>query len=85
VLDYLGDEPVKVILFGSRATGQAQPFSDADIGILPRQSWNESKLALLREKVEEMNIPYTVDIVNLALVSPSFRRRAIRDGEVWKE
>jgi hypothetical protein len=31
-----------------------------------------------------MNIPYTVDLVDLSTVSEDFRQQVLNEGEVWK-
>ena len=53
-----------------------------------KKLFNQSALyaiiVLLKEKIDELNIPYTVDIVDLSRVSKTFRERALRDGVVWK-
>jgi predicted nucleotidyltransferase len=47
-----GDQPERVILFGSRARGDARPDSDYDVAVFPRSlpdRWKElNRLACLR-------------------------------------
>jgi hypothetical protein len=38
----------------------------------------------LKEKIENLNIPYTVDVVDLSKVSEVFKEKALREGVVWK-
>jgi hypothetical protein len=38
----------------------------------------------LKEKIENLNIPYTVDVVDLSKVSGVFKEKALREGIVWK-
>ncbi len=85
VLDFLKDEKVKVILFGSRARGNNVGFSDVDIGIMPYGDFDDTRLTLLREKVENFNIPYNVEIVNFSEVSPDFRNEALKEVVAWKD
>ncbi|WP_410508319.1 nucleotidyltransferase domain-containing protein [Methanosarcina hadiensis] len=84
IFETFKDENVIVILFGSRARGDYSRVSDIDIGILPENDLDKKKIVLLKEKIDELNIPYTVDIVDLSRVSKTFRERALRDGVVWK-
>jgi len=84
VLRYLRGEPVKVILFGSRARGDNARASDVDIGIIPRGRIDAAKLALLREKIEESNIPYKVEVVDFSHTSASFKKEALKEALVWK-
>ncbi len=84
LLKGLKDEPVKVYLFGSRATGKNRPGSDVDIGLLPNGKINSIKISMLKEDIEESDIPYKVDIVNLSETSEDFRRHALQGAILWK-
>ena len=84
VLDAFKDEDVKVILFGSAARGDAHRFSDIDIAILPKTKYNKTKVILLKEEIENLNIPYSVDLVDISKVSSAFREKVLREGEIWK-
>jgi predicted nucleotidyltransferase len=82
---FADDNDVRIVLFGSRARGNAHCTSDIDIGILPQDRCDRKKITLLREELEEMNIPYNVDLVDLSTVSMDFRQKVLDEGEVWKE
>ncbi len=43
------------------------------------------KLILLREHIEEMNIPYKVEIVDFSTVSEGFKKMALKEAVVWKD
>ncbi len=73
-----------IILFGSRARGNFDRRSDIDIGILPKNEYDHKKLILLKEKLEDMNIPYGVDVVDISKVSKVFRDKALKEGVIWK-
>ncbi|WP_407355119.1 type VII toxin-antitoxin system MntA family adenylyltransferase antitoxin [Methanolobus sp. WCC5] len=85
VLQAFEDEDVSIILFGSRARGNAHHTSDIDIGILLPGNYGRKKLTALRAELEDMNIPYTVDLVDLSVVSEEFRKQVLDEGEVWKD
>ncbi|WP_342303808.1 nucleotidyltransferase domain-containing protein [Methanolobus sp. ZRKC5] len=85
VLEVFENEDVRIILFGSRARGNAHYTSDIDIGILPSGKCDRKKITVLRADLEEMNIPYTVDLVDLSIVSEDFRQKVLDEGEVWKD
>ncbi|TWU49969.1 Nucleotidyltransferase domain protein [Candidatus Brocadiaceae bacterium B188] len=85
VIAFLKDEEVKVILFGSRARGNNQISSDVDVGIIPAGKFREERITLLKEKIENINIPYKVEIVNLSEVSEEFKREAMKDAIIWKD
>ena len=55
----LKNEKVRIILFGSRARGGNYVSSDVGIGIIPVGPFNEKPVTLLKEKIENLNIPYS--------------------------
>lgn len=81
--------PVKVILFGSRARGTAQPGSDVDLLVIERDPVSARQEAIrLRRLLRDLDIP--VDII---VVGQSFAERygdipgsvlypALREGTV---
>jgi len=77
---------VRVILFGSRARGDARPFSDIDVALdggekpVPRAA-----LSLLREDLEESHVPFGIDVVDLFSAEPSLREVVRREGKIWTE
>lgn len=84
-LRILQDEDVKVVLFGSRARGDFVNTSDVDIGIIAGKRVDRKKLILLREYIEELNIPYKVEIVDFAAVPEKFKQAALKEAVVWKD
>jgi predicted nucleotidyltransferase len=75
----LENEPrVKVLLFGSRATGRSDPRSDIDLGIDVGHPIDPATLVRLREAFEELAILQKVDVVDLALLDADFRRVALQ-------
>ncbi len=85
IMDIFKEEKVTVFLFGSRATNRASPFSDIDIGIISTNKDTDKLLALLRERIENSNIPYKVDVVNLQNTSEKFRKEALKGAKIlWK-
>ncbi len=84
ILEALIDEDVMIILFGSAARGDAHRFSDIDIGILPRNHYNKKKIILLKDQLDNMNIPYTIDLVDISKVSFVFREKVLTEGVIWK-
>ena len=84
VLQFFEDENVTIFLFGSSARGDHHRYSDIDIGILSNNGYNKKKLILLREKLENMNNPYSVDLVDISKVSDDFRENILKEGKIWK-
>ena len=62
--EFFKDEDVKVYLFGSRAEGKNTPYSDIDLAF-ESDKYISKKLSQLRYILEESNLPYKVDIVDL--------------------
>lgn len=85
LLSFLKGEDVKVVLFGSRARGDFVSASDIDVGIIIGESVDRKKIILLREYIEELNIPYKVEIVDFSKVSEEFKQMALKEAVVWKD
>lgn len=84
-LEILKDEKVKIILFGSRARGDNNIVSDVDIGLAPYGKLDKNKVIILKEKIEDLNIPYKVELVNFSEVSADFKKEALKGAVIWKE
>lgn len=84
LLEALDAEDVRVYLFGSCATGSSRGTSDIDVAVEPLHGSPTPPLAALRERIEESDVPYDVDIVDLSTVSQAFAQRVRREGVVWK-
>jgi len=71
----------QIFLFGSRARGDASEYSDIDIAIKGRGSL---KIALseARFTIEESQIPYKVDLVDLK-TAPYLETIIQKEGIVW--
>ena len=71
----------KIFLFGSRARGDASSHSDIDIAIKAEVSIGE-KLAEVRFAIEESQIPWKVDIIDLS--QAAYLQEVIeREGIRW--
>jgi len=81
----LAGEKVRVVLFGSRARQEHRGTSDVDIGLIPSGALNKKKLVLLKAKVEELNIPYKVEIVDFSQASSDFKKEAMKGAVIWKD
>ena len=76
------DKEIKVFIFGSRARGDHTPRSDLDLAFLSEEDISY-ELALLREILEESNLTFTVDVVDLSRTSKDFRETVMREGRLW--
>ncbi len=73
----------ELLLFGSRARGDARASSDIDVGLLAAAPLPPDRLALLREALEDSSILFRVDVVDLAAASPTFRERVLTEALPW--
>jgi len=63
----------KVLVFGSRATWKAKPYSDLDLVIMGAEPLSLRTAANLRESFEESTLPFRVDVVDWARTDNGFR------------
>jgi uncharacterized protein len=75
---------VKIIFFGSRLQGNANHNSDIDIAIWSTDSNVSLILAKIRLKLENSNIPFKVDLVDLNTVSKEFKNKVFQEGVFWR-
>ena len=68
----MSDREIRVI--GSRASGQAKPFSDLDLAIMGDEPLSLQVRGALRDDFDESDLPFTVDLVEWATASEAFRR-----------
>ena len=77
IYKFLKPEEYKLFVFGSRATNNARKFSDYDIGISGSKPISFKKTALIKEALEESDLPFRVDIVDFSMVSSEFKKEAL--------
>lgn len=63
----------RAYVFGSRAHGNARRFSDLDLALEWERPLGLDILGRIAEALSESDLPYKVDVVDLALVEPAFR------------
>ena len=69
----------RAYVFGSRAHGGARRYSDLDLALewdRPLGAGHDRRIA---EALSESDLPYKVDIVDLAIVDPGFRAHVLAD------
>jgi predicted nucleotidyltransferase len=71
------DEIKKALIFGSRARGDYRKTSDIDIAIFA-DNITSTKLNLLRNDFEELDIIYTIDVVDFYKISKEELKNNIR-------
>ena len=70
-LKHLGKNHFKVWLFGSRATGKNQKYSDVDL-LIECSNLNTILLSRIRSDIEESHFPFKTDLVNCRNLAPEF-------------
>lgn len=84
VLSAVRDRGVRVSLFGSCVSGPIRRSSDIDVAVDPRGTRGGASLvATIREALDESDIPYDVDVVDLETASPELRAQVERHGVPW--
>ena len=71
---------VRAYVFGSRARGGARAYSDLDLALAGDGPLNPDLIGEIAEALSESDLPYRVDIVDLAMVEPPFRARVMREA-----
>jgi len=85
ISEYYRKEEATIILFGSRARREYSEHSDVDVGILTSGKPDNAKITLLKEAIEDSNIPYKVDIISINEASEDFKNEIMKDAIVWNE
>jgi len=83
VFQVLQGLPVRVVLFGSWARGEARPGSDVDVPVERRGPLPPGILAELRQRLEESSVPQRVDLVDLDDAPEALRAVVEREGVEW--
>ncbi len=79
----LASYPVRIFLFGSQATGRARSASDVDVAILSVIDLPAGLLSQVREDLEQSNVLYKVDVVDISKTDEAFRQRVLSEGVEW--
>ncbi|NCN41994.1 nucleotidyltransferase domain-containing protein [bacterium] len=72
-IDPLKKADAKVWVFGSRARGDSQKFSDLDLLYEFRESAPIALIGTIEESLENSNLPIKVDLVNRRDLAESYR------------
>lgn len=67
----------RVLAFGSRVTKGARRYSDLDLALIGQEALPYRLLFDLEEDFSESDLPFRVDIVDLARVDETFRQRVL--------
>lgn len=75
----------RVILFGSRGRGSAQPFSDFDLGVDGAKALDLFAFYEIADCLDQLPTLYRIDWVDLNRASPKLRENARSEGRVLYE
>lgn len=75
----------KVVLFGSRARGNAKSRSDFDLGVIGDTPLPLEDFFAIEDKLDELQTLYRIDWVDFARASERFRAEALRNVKVIYE
>jgi predicted nucleotidyltransferase len=75
----------RVVLFGSRARGDAGPRSDFDLGVDGDTALPLRDFYALSDALEELPTLYRFDWLDLARAGKAVRESALREGKVLYE
>lgn len=67
------DQPFEVLVFGSRAKGNHQKFSDLDLCLKANTPIDLSEMNRFRVSLSESNLPFTVDLVDYSDINNSLK------------
>ncbi len=74
----------KIYLFGSRASDEERYDSDIDIAIDSGKKSDQSKIALIKLSINDLNIPFEVDIVDIYNLPEKFKTKINEEKILWK-
>jgi predicted nucleotidyltransferase len=83
IVKYLPD--AKIILYGSRARGDAREGSDIDVALDMGKEIDRLAMVNIVGDLEESSLPIHFDIVDFTKVSLDMQKRILRDGVIWKK
>ncbi|MEO3432109.1 nucleotidyltransferase domain-containing protein [Inquilinus sp. CAU 1745] len=82
--EVLEDRGARVYLFGSCARGDWRHGSDIDLAVDPVEALPAGIFARINQALEESTVPYFVDVVDMAGISPAFADRIRTEGILWR-
>lgn len=75
---------VKIYLFGSKARGDFTVRSDIDLALDAGHKLSTLEIAKAKNVIEALNIPQSVDIVDLYSISAVMKEVILKEGIEWK-
>ena len=85
VCSHFDKKSVDIYLFGSWSKGKEKRTSDIDIGIICKEALPEGYFAQVEEELEQSNIPYKVDLVDMTDMLDENRRVFLEGAILWRD
>ncbi len=79
VLHQLGEQPVKLFIYGSSL--ERDNFRDVDLGI--EGEVTEQQIIELKDQLEESEFPYNIDVVNFNKTTADFKKAVFDSKILW--
>ena len=76
---------IKIILFGSRARGNFKERSDYDLALDIGRKITRLELAQAENVIEALNIPQTIEFVDIHAVPEEMKTNILKEGIVWRD
>lgn len=74
---------IKIYLFGSYARGTQTRGSDIDLAVDTGSPLSIGELARMRNVIEALNIPQTVDVVDMQSIPQELKQVILTEGVLW--
>ncbi len=75
----LKQKGARLWVFGSRATGTFQKFSDIDFLYEPSHAIADSFIYEIKSNIEESNLPIKVDLVSINDLAETYKSQVLKD------
>jgi len=75
----------KIYIFGSYAKGTQTKASDIDLALDAGKKLSITEIARIRGVIEALNIPQTVDIVDMNTIPEELKKSILREGVLWSD
>lgn len=85
ILKNIDIKSVSVFLFGSRVNNDTGKSADIDIGFISQDKIYPSLFRRLNEELENLRIPYHVDLIDFSKVSADFKNTAMKKIDIWNK
>ena len=85
ILDGLKGHKAKVFLYGSTARGEDWQGSDIDVAVATLKPLPPGLLSAIREALDESQVPYPVELIDLSSVSPDWAEQIQKQGISWND